>query len=259
MKHFAPGGGLVLILGILIAVWAWKRTEGPRLIPCSVVAGIPAECRQLVLAKPRGLDAVAAEVWLLARRSPTDRWRVEAGPMEASVGKKGSAWGLGAALPMPPGYREKREGDGRSPAGVFAIPAAFGTASRAPSGVTLPWLECTPTLRGVDDPASRYYNRIVDEAAVPDKDWTSAETMRRADGLYDWGAIIDHNAAALPGAGSCIFLHIWKGPNQGTAGCTALDRAHVEYIIRWLRPGESPRFALAVEGDSETMQRSSGN
>lgn len=168
--------------------------------------------------------------------------------MDAAVGKNGSAWGLGAAaLERPAAYGEKREGDGRSPAGVFEIPAAFGLAATAPSGVTLPWLECTPTLRGVDDPGSRYYNKIVDEAAVSDKDWSSAETMRRVDGLYDFGAVIDHNAHGRPGAGSCIFLHVWKGPGQGTAGCTALDRSHVLLILQWLRAGASPRLALAVE------------
>lgn len=247
MKQSVPWSGLLLLIGVMAAAWSWKAGEGNRLIPAGLREGIPDGCRQVVMVKPGGVDAVAARVWLLSRRDSGHGWRVEAGPMDAAVGENGSAWGLGAAaLERQAGYGEKREGDGRSPAGVFEIPAAFGIAATAPPGVTLPWLECTPTLRGVDDPASRYYNRIVDESTVPDKDWNSAETMRRVDGLYDFGAVIDHNAHAQPGAGSCIFLHIWKGPGQGTAGCTALERAEVLLMLRWLDPEKTPRFVLGI-------------
>lgn len=247
MKQSVPWSGLLLMIGVMIAAWVWKAREGDRLVPAALRGGIPDGCRQLVLVMPVGVDEIAARVWLLARRTPAEGWRIEAGPMDASVGKKGSAWGLGAAgLEKPAIYGEKREGDGRSAAGVFEIPAAFGIAGTPPSGVALPWLECTPTLRGVDDPASRYYNRIVDETTIPDKDWNSAEIMRRPDGLYDIGAVIGHNSQGLAGAGSCIFLHIWKGPGQGTAGCTAMQRSEVLLTLKWLDPAKTPRFALGI-------------
>ena len=104
------------------------------------------------------------------------------------------------------------------------------------------------TLRGVDDVKSRYYNQIVDETTVPDKDWDSAEIMRREDGLYGMGVMIGHNPERVAGGGSCIFLHVWKGPGQGTAGCTALEAENVRKIIAWLDPGMAPRLVLGVPG-----------
>ncbi len=239
----------VALLGIAGAVWGWwwRAGEGMRLIPVALIGAVAAESRQLILVVPEGLDAVSARVWLLERESPAERWRIIEGPWPANVGRNGTAWGRdGTGMANPGGYGEKQEGDGRSPAGVFRVPMAFGTAMTAPAGVKLPWLACTATLRGVDDVHSKYYNQIVDEAVIPDKDWNSAEVMRREDGLYDVGLVVGHNEAAVRGGGSCIFLHIWKGPGQGTAGCTALSEENVRKIAGWVDPAGHPRLVLGV-------------
>ncbi len=233
---------------IFLAGWAWwHATRAERLIPRVLAPAVPAACLQLVLVLPDGVNTVPASVWLLERGNPGARWTIAAGPLPASIGKNGTGWGAGdPALPNPGGYPDKKEGDGRSPAGVFRLPFAFGSAASAPAGVRLPWRECTPALRGVDDVKSRYYNLVVDEAVTPDKDWDSAEIMRREDGAYESGIMIGHNTERTSGGGSCIFLHIWKGPGQGTAGCTALSRENVGTILSWIDPAREPRLGLAV-------------
>ena len=239
----------MILLGMAGALWWWQLTRAGRLIPAELAVGIPSECQQVVLVLPEGVNAVPAQVWLLERAGDGTFWQVAVGPLPASVGKNGAGWGRGEpALPNPGRYPDKKEGDGRSPAGVFRLPFAFGSSPAAPIGVKLPWQECTSTLRGVDDVKSKYYNRIVDEAAVPDKDWDSAETMRREDGLYEMGLMIGHNPDRVAGGGSCIFLHVWKGPGQGTAGCTALEAENVREIITWLDPGMAPLLVLGVPG-----------
>jgi D-alanyl-D-alanine dipeptidase len=35
-------------------------------------------------------------------------------------------------------------------------------------------------------------------------------------------------------------VHIWKGPATGTSGCTALEAADVEALLRWLDPAKYP-------------------
>lgn len=249
MKRMAWFSGMSLL--VLMVAAAWGRLHVPaRLIPAELAAGIPVDCRQLVVVRVQDKDKPAAEVWLMERNRPGGRWQKVAGPMAANAGKKGVAWGRGDPdLPNPdPGkYAEKREGDGRSPAGLFQLPFAFGAKALPPEvRCRLPWMECTPTLRGVDDPKSRYYNLVVDESGLPDKDWDSAEIMKREDGLYDVGVMIGHNPARLPGMGSCIFLHIWKGLGEGTAGCTALSADDVRKIVAWVDPAKEPRLALAV-------------
>ena len=64
--------------------------------------------------------------------------------------------------------------------------------------------------------------------------------MRRDDILYKWGVVVDHNAAAIPGAGSCIFLHIWKSSSAPTAGCTAMPESDLVRLLRWLDPARHP-------------------
>ena len=239
----------MVLLGIAGAFWGWQRSRAGRLIPLELAGGIPPECQQVVLVLPDGIHAVPAQVWLLERAGAGSFWQVAAGPWPASVGENGAGWGRGEPVLANPGnYPDKREGDGRSPAGIFRLPFAFGSSPAASPGVKLPWQECTSTLRGVDDVKSKYYNQIVDEATVPDKDCDSAEIMRREDGLYEMGVMIGHNPDRVAGGGSCIFLHLWKGPGQGTSGCTALAAENVREIITWLDPGKEPRLVLGVPG-----------
>lgn len=264
MKFPLLASGFLILAGGLSWWWFWPRREGVvpgrggHLIPPAMAAVLPPECRQVVLVLARRRDQPSARVWLLERREVQgrraaaghkDKWSIKAGPLEAVIGRRGAAWGEGdPRLANPGGFPDKVEGDGRSPAGVFALPWAFGVKPASQmTGVKLPWRECTETLRGVDDVKSRYYNQVVDEALIPRRDWSSAEIMRRTDGLYDEGVAIAHNPANRPGAGSCIFLHIRQGPGEGTSGCTALSREDVHFILRWLDPAGSPRLVLDVE------------
>ena len=95
-------------------------------------------------------------------------------------------------------------------------------------------------MRGVDDPRSRYYNRIVDQDRVGKPDWKSAEIMLRKDPLYDCGIVVAHNWQPYPALGSCIFLHTWKGPKVGTAGCTAMPEERMITLARWLDRAKKP-------------------
>jgi L,D-peptidoglycan transpeptidase YkuD (ErfK/YbiS/YcfS/YnhG family) len=125
----------------------------------------------------------------------------------------------------------KREGDGQSPSGIFGISLAFGYATTADT--VLPYRVCTAADLWVDDPASPDYNRWV-TAPHPAR---SAERMRRADGLYEFGLVLDYNRdPVVPGAGSAIFVHVRDERGGGTAGCLALPRAELCALLRLLRP-----------------------
>lgn len=184
--------------------------------------------------------------------------------MEREVGD--DTWRqVGAPVPMvvsPRGVGPKREGDGRSPEGVFEVGPAFGYASEPPSGVRLPYEAMAPGAVCVDDPASVWDNRVFDPATLPpgkEKDWASAEAMRRdlahGDDLYRWGAVVRYNDPPAPGAGSCIFLHVWRGPYSPTAGCTALAEGDPLAILGWLEPGsEAGPASLLIQGDRSYLE-----
>lgn len=165
--------------------------------------------------------------------------------MPATVGRAGVAWGRGLHGDGAPAGRDgpvKREGDGRAPAGRFRILRAFGYDAAPPAGAALPYQAVDASWRCVDDPASAHYNDVLDQDGVA-VDWSSAEVMRRDDELYRWVVELDHNAASgaapVAGGGSCIFLHVWGGPDDVTAGCTAMPREDLEALIAWVRPGAS--------------------
>ena len=172
------------------------------------------------------------------------RWRTVGAPIPVVVGRGGVG--------------PKQEGDGRSPQGVFGLERVFGYAQEPPAGsvissgrdlaagLALPYEPMAPGSVCVDDPGSAYYNLVFDPDTLPEsargaKDWNSAEAMRRdlahGDELYRWGVVVRYNDERVPGAGSCIFLHVWRGPESPTAGCTAMAEEELLFLLGWLRIG----------------------
>jgi len=238
---------LIIVLLAFIAggmVWWTTRDQGPR-IPALFASSLPADCQQVLLVLSPEAESVQAQLWLMECNG--SRWQAVAEPIDCTLGHKGLAWGAGEHTAAPPeDFRIKQEGDKCSPAGVFRVPFAFGTATSAPE-LKLPYTALTPTIIGVDDVKSRYYNQIVDNTKV-ERDWDSNEAMVRHDKLYEWGAFIAHNPACTPGLGSCIFLHLWPGPGRGTAGCTAMGAEDLKRVLTWMDAVKEPRLVQGVMG-----------
>ena len=174
-------------------------------------------------------------------------WRVVGAPQPVLIGRSGSAWGIGLH-PQPSNGPMKREGDGRSPAGVFAIGEAFGYAPTARTA--LPYSAMELSSYCVDVSGSPLYNRIVDTRVVGEQAIAGAtEPMRRdlhenGDQRYRLGFVIEHNPQGVPMSGSCIFAHLWKSPVDATSGCTAMEATTMDAVLAWLRPDADPVFVL---------------
>ena len=164
-------------------------------------------------------------------------WRAVGAEIPIVVGRTGVAWDPRLHLAAA-GEPEKHEGDGKSPAGAFPLDTAFGYADPAPA-LRLPYVALQPGSDCVDDGRSVRYNTVVDRAAMPRVDWSSAEHMRTID-QYRFGVIVGYNAPPTPGLGSCIFLHIWNGPTSTTAGCTAMDADALLALMQWLDRARRP-------------------
>ncbi len=179
-------------------------------------------------------------------------WREVGAGVPITVGRSGSAWGLGLHAAQADGP-QKKEGDGRAPAGVFAIGQAFGYAADA--GTALPYAAMQASNWCMDVVDSPLYNRIVDAKVVGDAAVQgSSEPMRldihnQGDQRYRSGFVIEHNARGAKGAGSCIFAHLWKAPGETTAGCTAMAPESMQRLYGWLDPGKRPVFALLPEAE----------
>lgn len=140
---------------------------------------------------------------------------IVASPGEAVWGRRRMQCALGRAGIS----RDKREGDGATPAGRFPFRRAFYRPDRvAAPASALPVSPLSETMGWCDDPDDAAYNRLV-ELPYPARH----EALWREDGLYDVVIVIGHNdAPVVAGAGSAIFLHV-AAPNYApTEGCVAL-------------------------------------
>ena len=198
------------------------------------------------------LVRVTSDAWQSTRgtlrryeRQPGRAWQPVGEPMRVVLGYGGLGWGEGlhgSGAPVGRGGPGKREGDGRSPAGVFELGTLYGYAERA-SDVSLPYAMAGAALRCVDDPTAAQYNQILNESARTS--WRSAERMRRDDDLYELALVVRHNVdPILPGHGSCIFVHVWQNANTPVTGCTALDKNDLKKLVAWLKPNASVLVAL---------------
>ena len=203
------------------------------------------EASQLVLVTTADWDATSGELRRFERAG--SGWKQVGDAAPITVGRTGTAWGLGLNTSHPDAGPVKREGDGKAPAGVFAIGTAFGYAPSANTGLDYKGMGMNDWC--IDVPESNYYNRIIDRSLVKapflDK---SSEPMRRdlhADGdqRYREGFVIEHNRdGAVANGGSCIFAHLWKAPGETTAGCTAMAPADMGPLLAWLDAGKHPVF-----------------
>lgn len=239
--------GIFLVVVFLACSYLWFRSMARSpVIPLRFMADLPSNCRQVVLVLAPDAHATTGQLWVMDK-NPEGTWSPVTDAIPVSLGRGGMAWGLGEhKVSAPEEFRLKTEGDGCSPAGVFRLPFAFGEGTQ--EAMRLPYVPLTVSCFGVDDEKSRYYNQVVDaSSATVTRDWDSAETMLRPDGLYRRGAMVAHNPMNLPGAGSCIFLHIWRDPGQPTAGCTAMTEDDLKRVLTWLDPAAEPRLVQWVE------------
>ena len=215
---------------------------------------LPIASSQLLLSLSAHWNAAHGQLQRYERAAGGD-WEPVGAPVATVLGRCGMAWGRG--LHPPVAGPSKREGDGRAPAGVFAVTALFGDGPPA-AAFRLPYRPARPSLKCVDDPASAHYNCLVDTADTH-PDWASCEDMLRPDRRYALGATVAHNTdPPAPGAGSCIFLHVWETPATPTAGCTAMALEDMRALALWLDAARAPLLVQLPAAEFARRQRAWG-
>jgi L,D-peptidoglycan transpeptidase YkuD (ErfK/YbiS/YcfS/YnhG family) len=201
------------------------------------------DATRLVLVTTDTMDSTAATLQLFERATAKDIWRAQAASEPAVVGRAGIAWSTWFRQFARGREPIKIEGDKRAPAGVYSIGRTFGTEPSSRPG----HLKVTEDTVCVDDPDSPEYNKITSRSAVGSK--VHAENMSKASPMYRHGLLIDYPTDVAAKAGSCIFIHVWRSPSRGTAGCVALPEERVLALQDFTAEGGAvvailPRFAL---------------
>lgn len=214
---------------------------------------VPAHARQLLLVRTKSWNSVTGTLQRY-ERAADGSWQPAGDAAPVNVGRAGMAWGRG--LHEAQTGPIKREGDGRAPAGVFAIGRAFGySAALPPPAKNFPYLAVQKGTYCVEDTRSRYYNQIVDATDGALKGWEKRSVMLRPDGLFRWGLVVQQNDTDTKrGAGSCIFLHVWRGLGRGTAGCTAMPVEDVERLVTWIDPASEPVLVQLPEPEYSRLR-----
>ena len=126
------------------------------------------------------------------------------------------------------GLGKTKEGDGKTPAGVFLFTKAFGILENP--GTKFEYVQVDERHYWVDDSRSKYYNQLVDiKNVVPD--WKSAEHILEYGECYHYVLATSFNVEKIPGAGSAVFLHCVSDDADATAGCIAIPEVYMREII----------------------------
>lgn len=130
---------------------------------------------------------------------------------------------------------DKREGDGATPVGCFALRRGLYRPDRlsAPPLTALPMAPLHPADGWCDDPGHPDYNRPV---RLPHA--ARHEVMWRDDGVYDVVVVLGHNDdPPQPGRGSAIFMHVARPGYLPTEGCIALALSDLLEVLALCGPG----------------------
>ena len=209
---------------------------------------------QLVVVVTPDASSVSGSLMTFSLDSKND-WQQQPIKADIVVGRTGIAWGIG----LHPKQRgqQKREGDGKAPAGVFELGDAFGYLNSL--NTELNYVPMTASDYCIDVVSSPRYNEIVSTNDVPAETIKqSSEPMRRdihkQENLYKKGIIVHHNPNNIAPNGSCIFVHIWRGPERPTAGCTAMTEANMDILLAWLSADNKPLFVTLTHKDYQRLQ-----
>ena len=122
----------------------------------------------------------------------------------------------------------KREGDLRTPKGLFKLDTVYYRADRIKNIQTkLKLRKIKKNMAWCNDPRDKKYNSLVN---INEK--IKHEKLYRKDNKYDVLIVIDYNLKRpIPFKGSAIFIHLTKN-FKGTAGCVALLKKDLLIILK---------------------------
>lgn len=232
------------------------------LLMLQACASMPDNSTQAIIGMTDGWNSSHVTLSMVEKGSD-GRWHRVLGPFPGRLGRNGTVWGLGLHR-NPSGAVTKREGDGRSPVGIYALGGLWVTNSTpVRHDSRIPLVHVGPNDLWVSDTAKpELYNRYVHlnhPAATP---WELKEQMRQTDYAHSIKMLICHNTAEtkgrpVNGAGSSVFFHIWReNGGKPTAGCTAMAEENLRALIARVNPARRPVYILLPKEEYVRLRKS---
>ncbi len=163
-------------------------------------------------------------------------WKLKLSPIKASIGRNGLI-----------SDSTKKEGDGCTPTGFFALGHLYSYESHINSN--LPFTQTTSEDKWIDDPNSDDYNKYVRGATTA----KSFENLLLKNIYYKYCMVIEYNTQpVIKGKGSAIFFHVADKMYSPTAGCVAIAENDMLQYLNWLQPNKRKAiFIIADEQDED--------
>jgi|TARA_B110000881_G_C18589873_1_gene527244 L,D-peptidoglycan transpeptidase YkuD (ErfK/YbiS/YcfS/YnhG family) len=122
----------------------------------------------------------------------------------------------------------KKEGDKKTPKGIFSIRSIFYRKDRISKITTVIRKKIIKKDMGwCDDSNSKFYNQLI---KLPFKD--SAEKLWLIEKIYDVVVVINYNLNPITkNKGSAVFLHLAKKNYLPTNGCVAINKKDMLFLI----------------------------
>jgi L,D-peptidoglycan transpeptidase YkuD (ErfK/YbiS/YcfS/YnhG family) len=194
------------------------------------------------------------------------RWSSTTGTLRAWQRPRGGTWSVvHGPLPVALGYAgwviadQRVQSSGTSPAGRFGLPSAFGLASDP--GTALPYRHVDGNDWWPYEPRDPATYNVYQGHRDSHSRWRPDYSEHLADypGQYDYVVVVGFN---LPSGvhyspkrhqwiarhrahihrGGGIFLHVHG--SGSTAGCIAMDRSDLTWLLRWLDPARHPQLVM---------------
>ncbi|MCL9684004.1 L,D-transpeptidase family protein [Legionella maioricensis] len=213
---------LVAFLGLIAIFMIFKSvknsTDSCQILVNSAYGNPPGSSSQVIVVQSLGESK--AQVTACQRKGRS--WQGSLIPTFPAVIGKGGIAPIG----------EKKEGDLKTPAGLYPLGEAFGTV---PLSLKMDYKYITADDKFIDDVTSNRYNT-----------WVNGKTEAKSYEQmliepYKIGVIINYNMdPTIKGAGSAIFMHLWRSINVPTAGCVAMEKKNLMALLRWLDKKKHP-------------------
>lgn len=133
------------------------------------------------------------------------------------------------------GLGKTREGDAKTPTGVFRFNRAFGIAPDPGCAISYTQVDENIYWSGDGRPGMKY-NQMVDIRELPDLRKDDSEHIVDYNPAYTYCLNISYNENCTPGLGSAIFLHCFRVDRPYTGGCIALPADKMRLVMQQVRP-----------------------
>jgi L,D-peptidoglycan transpeptidase YkuD (ErfK/YbiS/YcfS/YnhG family) len=236
--------GAVSAALLLVAVGAPASAATPPVQPSDLSLG--AGVHQLITVTSTGWSSTRATLY--AWQKQTDGWHQVRGPVTARLGWNGFVRAS-----------QRRQGSGTTPAGKFTMPRAFG--NRSDPGTRLAYRHVDSNDVWPYEPRDPATYNILQPFQSSTSHWRKdfREVLASYGTEYAYAVVIGYNLPrgvhwstarrqyvatqhSTTSRGGGIFLHV-QG-SRYTAGCVAGPLTDVQWLTRWLAPGQQPRIVM---------------